>query len=65
MLKLQTKFAESPDSDTDSLQEAAKWRIHSVACELCVSVPDVLDLIKSHRVADFDVTAVTKAPGSL
>jgi hypothetical protein len=69
MLKTLSVLAESPDSDsesdTESLEEAAKLRIQRLAGDLCASVPCMLGLIETHHVARHDVTVVTKIPASL
>jgi hypothetical protein len=64
MLKTLSVLAESPDSDTESLEEAAKLRIQRLAGDLCASVPYMLGLIETHHVAGHDVTVVTKVPAS-
>ena len=65
MLKTLSVLAEFPDSDTESLEEAAKLRIQRLADDLCASVPYMLGLIETHHVAGHDVTVVTKVPTSL
>lgn len=65
MLKILSVLAESPDSNTESLEKAAKLRIQYLADDLCASVPYMLGLIETHHVAGHDVTVVTKVPASL
>ncbi len=65
MLKTLSVLPKSPDSDTESLEEAAKLRIQRLADDLCASVPYMLGLIETHHVAGHDVSVVTKVPASL
>jgi len=65
MLKTLSVLAESPNSDTESLEEAAKLRIQRLAGDLCASVPYMLGLIETHQVAGHGATVITKVPASL
>ena len=65
MLKTLSVLAEIPDSDTVSLEEAAKLRIRRLADDLYTSVPYMSGLVETHHVARHDVTVVTKIPASL
>lgn len=65
MLKTLFVLTESPDSDTESLEDAAKLRIQRLADDLCASVPYMLGLIETRHVAGHDVTVVIKVPASL
>ena len=65
MLKTLSLLAKSPDTDTESLKEAAKLRILGLADHLCASVPYMLGLIETHKTAGHDITIVTKVPASL
>jgi len=65
VLKTLSILAESPDSDAESLGEAARLRIQHLADDLCASVPYMLGLIETHHVAGNDVAVVTRVPVSL
>ena len=65
MLKTLSVLAQSPDSDTESLEEAVRLRIQRLADDLCASVPYMLGLIQTHHVTGHDFTVVTKVPASL
>ena len=64
MPKTLSVLAESPDFETEFLEEAAKLRIMRLADDLCASVPYTLGLIESHHEAGYDSNLLTKVPAS-